>query len=200
VPSRATAIGFLTPDGVRAGERLTLRVRSLSPRAVPGGDIHGDWTFRFPVTPTGRPLPGLTDGRLGPVQVRFLAANQDGGNLTIRFTTAGATALDLFGDQANDGKTAPPPTPMSFQVELLDTSGRAVASLRDRSGGMWWIRPEPGTPVPADDRTEFPAGFTGCTPHMTSLRIDLAAALPLGTYRLALSYGGQRLERMVTIR
>lgn len=166
--------------------RLTLRMTSINrflSDAHPGFDtVHGTWSFTFTlrVSPdrlTARPRTGTVSG----VAVTIDAVSGDGYSLDASIETVGAT-IDELTETPNETQVTPGvpvPTPVDpFQVQVLDAQGRPMTVVNESNGV---------------------AGKSGTGLRDVNWQVYLAGGHGPGTYRLVVTYRGQRMESTVTI-
>jgi hypothetical protein len=170
--------------------RLTLRMTSIwiepaagqhEPRMVPG-----DWTFTFPLTVSpDRVEVSPREGQLAGVRVTMNGATGDGYVVALSFETAGATLDELSGTGPELSPRPGEPRPSEvlkdkLGIQILDASGRPLQNVSGSGGPQG-----PGKVVTAPTDNTWNTYWIGRGP---------------GTYRVVLTYKGERMECSFTIR
>lgn len=169
---------------------LTLHLTTIVLRPVPGArvvqTIRGDWMLTFPLLVTSdRVAVSPADGQLGGVHVHVNDVAGNGYVLDASVETTGATIDQLMGlppesREGPRGSGAPAPTvaPDSFKVELIDSRGTPQPLI-----GQGSVATDKGSAGLSDVNTQ--TYWTGSGP---------------GSYRLVVTYQGQRFETEFTVR
>jgi hypothetical protein len=171
------------------GDRVTLKVLSLQVRGGPlapnGNTVRGEWEIRFSVKASvDSVVPTPTSGKLGRLDVVFKIAGGSGDSVYVSFETLGATSDELqpayctaYG-WCSDGR---------LRIQMFDPTGTELKILQS-AGGLAHL----------PDKVAPPEVWAREAMHV---RFDTywTASGP-GTYRLVLSYEGQRLASTFAVR